>query len=314
MKVKTWALACVVAFTLFAASTPAQDAAQIINKLRPPKPASADVSSANESQSLHRKAAISDATDTCTYTFTSGSGATYMKYCVTVNGTLAGFESPAGVEMLEQDGAFEGYGICDATTGSSYWDYNYTDSGNWNAPVKVTSTATEVKITRTTSDGAWLLTQTISKVSGASPAARIVMALKNTSGETKIAILVRYASFVPDDGAGSDDFNENYDGSTDSAWGYIPTFVSYSTSSGAYGLMLQNVGEPAPASTVIVNYGYAYNSENGPAPCDPISNDTAGNPFTPGTVINGGGAGAYLYGFELNKNQTSTATVRYFSF
>ncbi len=313
MKGKIWALACVVAFTLFAASTPAQDAAQIINKLRPPKPASADTSSADKSQSAHQKAAT-PATTGCTYSFTSGSGATYMKYCVTANGTLAGFQSPSGVEMLDQGGSYEGYGICDTSTDIAYWDYNYADSGNWNAPVKVTLNATEVKIERSTSDGAWLLTQTISKVSGASPAARIVMALKNTSGSSKAAILVRFAGFLPDDAVGSDNFKENYDGSDDSAWGYIPNFASYSTSSGPYGLMLQNVGAPAPASTLILDYGYGYNSELGPNPCDPISENTAGDAITPGTVINGDGAGAYLYVLELNKNQISTATVRYFSF
>ena len=309
-----WLVSLAACTLPFAASTPAQDLAQIINKLRPPKPASADASSAKKSQSAHQKAVTPDATEACTYTFTSGSGATYMNYCVTVNGTLAGFESPSGVEMLDQDGSYEGYGICDETTGSAYWDYNYNDSGNWDTPVKVTSNTTEVKIERSTSDGAWLLTQTISKVSGASPAAKIVMALKNTSGGSKVVVLVRFAGFLPDEAASSDNYSENYDGSEDSAWGYIPNFASYSTSSTPYGLMLQNVGAPAPASTLAISYGYGYNSELGPNPCNPRDVDTGGNAITLGTVINGGGAGAYLYLLALNKNQTSTATVRYFSF
>jgi hypothetical protein len=309
-----WLVSLAACTLLFAASTSAQDLAQIINKLRPPKPFSADASSGPKSQSAHQKAVTPDATVTCTYTFTSGSGATYMKYCVTVNGTLAGFESPSGVEMLDQSGAFEGYGICDATTGTAYWDYNHDDSGNWNAPVKATSNATEVKIERSTVDSAWLLTQTITKVSGSSPAANIVMALKNTSGEAKVAVLVRFAGFAPDKAASSGDYGENYDGSDDSVWGYIPNFAGYSTSSAPYGLMLQTVGAPTPASTFALGYGYGYNNELGPDPCNATGVTTEGNPITPGTVIGGAGAGAYLYVLALNKNQTSTATLRYFRF
>jgi hypothetical protein len=312
---KSMSLVSLAAFTLlFAASTPGQNTAQI-NQLRPPKPASTDASSADKSQSAHQKAATPDYTVTCTYPFTSGSGATYMKYCVTVNGTLAGFESPAGVEMLDQGGSFEGYGICDtsALVEVAYWDYSYGDSGNWNAPVEVTSNATEVKIERSTSDGDWLLTQTISKISGATPAARIVMALKNTSGETKQAYLVRFAGFLPTNAASSGNYSENYDSSRDSAWGYIPFSASYFTPSQAYGLTLQNVGEPAPVSTLAFGYGYAYNSEFGPNPCN-RNVDTQGTATTSGLVVNGEGAGAYIYYLVLNKNQTSTATLRYFSF
>ncbi|HXN18755.1 MAG TPA: hypothetical protein VN875_10520 [Candidatus Binatus sp.] len=76
-----------------------------------------------------------------------------MNYCITVNGNFANFESPAGVEMLNQDGAYEGYGICDITTNTAYYDYGYTDSSNWGPSVLVTSNATEVKFERTSTDG-----------------------------------------------------------------------------------------------------------------------------------------------------------------
>jgi hypothetical protein len=321
MKLRIVSLACLAAFALSAGPTPAQDqAAQFINRLRAPKPASSDASASNQSPSaLQRKrtGVAPDATETCSYTFTSGSGATYMNYCVSVNGTLENFESPSGVEMLNPQGldAYEGYGVCDASEGGvEYWDYNYADSGNWLAPVTLTENATEVKIERRTSDAKWLLTQTISKVSGASPAAKIVMELKNTSGGDRVAYLMRFAEFVPDQAGSTLNYNENYDASTDSAWGYIPEDSGYSSPSGPYGLRLQNVGKPAPASTVIEYYGYDYSSPFGPDPCQPLEFDTQGNKPTEGMIVNNEGSGTIFYALSLNNNQTATVTLSYFGF
>jgi hypothetical protein len=304
---------------LLAVPTQAQnDAAkkldQYINRLRPQKPSSDVSSSANQSQSARQSRITADTSEGCSYSFTSGSGATYMNYCVTVNGTLANFESPSGSEMLYQNGAGEGYGVCEVQTGGSYWDYNYGNSGNWNAPVTVTENATEVKIERSPTDGSFLLTQTISKVTGASPAARMVMTLKNTSGEARLFYLMRYANFVPDQAASNGNYNETYDASTDSAWGYIPYVPTYSTPSLPYGLKLNNVGEPAPASTIVVYYGYDYSSVFGPYPCQPLEFDTEGNKPTVGTEVGGEGSGTVLYDLELNNNQAATVNLRYFGF
>jgi hypothetical protein len=306
---------------LLAVPTQAQNDAtqkmdQYLNRLRPQKPTSDAPPSVNQLQSASARQSriTADTAAGCSYSFTSGSGATYMDYCVTVNGTLANFESPAGIEMLYQNGAGEGYGVCEVQTGGSYWDYNYGNSGNWNAPVTVTESATEVKIERSPADGSFLLTQTISKVSGTSPAARIVMSLKNTSGGVKTFYLMRYANFVPDQAASTGNYYESYDGSTDSAWGYIPNFPTYSSTSGEYGLMLNNIAEPAPPSTVIVYYGYDYSSFFGPDPCQPLEYDTEGNKPTVGTVVNGLGSGTVLYELELNNNQAATVNLRYFGF
>jgi hypothetical protein len=304
---------------LFAAPTPAQDparvtsVAEIINH-RAQQSSSDASSNANRTLSPHQQIVMPDATEKCTYKFTSGSGATYMNYCITVNGNFANFESPSGVEMLDQNGAWEGYGICDLVTNVGYWDYGYADSGNWKAPVKVTENATEVKIERSTSDGMYLLTQTISKVTGASPEARIVMVLKNTSGEEREAFLTRFAGFSPDDAGSSTIGAENYDGSLNSAWGYIPDYGNFSTPSGPYGLMLNSIGEPGPASTFQFSLGYAYNSQYGPSPCVPTNQDTKGDDITPGLVLNNYGAGAFTYALLLNKNETSTVTLRYLPF
>jgi hypothetical protein len=299
---------------MLAVSTPAQTSVDQIIKNRPQKTSSDASSDADKTLSPHEQTLMSDSTETCSYKFTSGSGATYMNYCITVNGNFANLESPEGVEMLDQQHAWEGYGVCDLVTNVGYWDYGYASSGNWKAPVKVTENATEVEIERSTSDGMYVLTQTISKVTGPSPQARIVMALKNTSGEEREAFLTRFAGFLPDKGASASNLKENYDATLDSAWGYIPDFATFSTPSGPYGLMLNSVGEPAPASTFQFSLGFAYNSEYGPSPCVPTNQDTKGNNITPGLVINNLGAGAFTYALLLNKNETSTVTLRYLPF
>jgi hypothetical protein len=307
LNTRNLSLAGLGVFALFAVSTSAQNQAmQLPTKAHPPKAVDAGAAD-NTQERLKHDAASPSATDTCSYTFTTGSGTTYMKYCVTVNGNLGGFQSPAGVEMLDQDGAFEGYGICDENTATEYYDYAYGDSGNWGAPVLLANTATEVKIERTTSDGLWTLTQTISKVAGTTPYAKVVMTLKNNSAESKDAILLRYANALPDDAASADNYNENYDGTFNSAWGYIPMSTNYATPSGPYGLMLQNVGNSAPVSPLVSREGFAITGETGPPPCN------AGTNFA-GTLVDVEGSIVYWYFFALSKEQAVTVTDRYMSF
>jgi hypothetical protein len=250
------------------------------------------------------------ATQTCSYTFTSGSGVNYLKFCVTANGNIVQFESPAGVEQifipLSKGGPFEGYGICDESTDIAYYDYAYLDSGNWGAPTKVSQTATSVKIERTTSDGAWTLTQTTTSVPGVNPYAKVAMALKNNSGETKNVYLLRFAGFVPWDYASTGIFTENYDGTNESTSGYLPT--GSSGHSLYFGLMLQNVGNAVPASALGNNVGFSQKGGAGPAPCKPFAFENSG------TLVNGQGSGVYLYELAIKSSQTVTVTDRYMSF
>jgi hypothetical protein len=308
-------LVCIVAFALLAASTPAQD--QTAAPLRLPMHVRTANDAANNSANAGTNAAEDPlqvkrtgeplATEACKYTFTTGSGATLMTYCITVNGNFGGFESPAGVEMLHQGGAFEGYGVCDFSSNTEYFDYAYTDSANWNAPILVTENSTEVKIERTTSDGLWTLTQVITKVTGMPPNAKIMMTLKNNSSVTKLVGLLRFAAFVPDHASASGNFNENYDGTGNSVWGYIPDFATFSTTSDPNGLMLQNVGGAQPPSISSPHSAFANKGEGGPHPCD--SNANIG-----GTIINAEGSGVLFYAFELTKEQSVTVTSRYIPF
>ena len=229
-----------------------------------------------------------------------------MQYCVTVNGNIVEFNSPEGVEQIDQGSEpYEGYGICDDTTGIAYYDYAYTDSGNWNAPTTVTSNSTEVKIERSTSDGAWTLTQTISKETGPQPYAKIAMQLKNNSGVTKVANLLRFVNQVPDNAGATDDIDEYYDGTGDSAWGYTP--IGAASGADPYGLMVTVVGNPTPTSVAYGRVGFAQNTFRGPNPCDWTANLAS-------PVLDAAGSTVYFYDFNLKKNQSVTSTLKYTAF
>jgi hypothetical protein len=75
------------------------------------------------------------AIQTCYWTFTSGSGNTYLLYCITPNGNITYLETPHGYVQINHTYAAllggEGYGLCDANVPTQYYDYGYGDSGNW---------------------------------------------------------------------------------------------------------------------------------------------------------------------------------------
>ena len=307
MKARIWAfaLAGIVAFGLSAGSALAQrDASKPAPHLQhydPDQPAAAPAPAADKSQLKTRSNATGDFTDTCTYTFTTGTGREYLQFCVTVNGNIAEFQSPSGTEQLAPGGseAFEGYGICDVTNANTaYWDYaGNGDSANWNAPSTVTHNATMTKIERTTADGAWTLTQTISIVGGANPYAKMIMAIKNNSAETKEVYLMRYANAVPPAGY---PYQENYGGTFDASVAYTEDSQS--------GMMLQDVGIPAPTSIGYDWGALAIDTLAGPAPCDPFANWN-------GTLNDS--VGSLMDFFEVNslkKDQTFTVTERYMPF
>lgn len=296
-------LLIVMAALLAAATTQAQNQAAPVAL---PHRAAANSASTSNGKPIPQTSVNSSplATGVCSYPFTIGSGSSYMNYCITVNGNFANFQSPAGVEMLDQFAAYEGYGICDNSSSTQYYDYEYGDSGNWNAPKTVTNTATEVKIERVTSDGFWTLTQTITKEAGPPPYAKIAMELKNNSAVTKYGLFLRYANFNPDQAANTGDFAENYDGDFNSTWGYNSWADQTLNGSDPYGLMLQNLG--TPSSAIDGHAGVAIADDLGPAPC------TAGN--NAGTITYGIGSGVLLYYFDLGPRQTATVTARYVPF
>jgi len=252
----------VVAATIFAAVAQAQ----YTPSLMPPR----TVHPSAGAPSINVKSdSLVPATSTCTYFFTvPGKLNSFLSYCVTVNGNIVSLQSPSGFDQIAQGGAGEGYGVCDASTGVSYFDWAYTDSGTWGAPVLLSSTATAVKIARTTTDGLWTLTQTITKQAGVQPFAKITMALKNNTGISKDAYLVRYADVDPARSPFTDtSFLESFDSSQYGAWGYGA--LNNSVGDFSLGLMLEEIGQPN------VPYGFegiAQNTSAGPNPCNPAGN------------------------------------------
>ena len=308
LNTRTLSLACLAAFALLLAVSTSAQKLQLPTQAHPAKAVIGDASATGATQERPKHDAPSPAsTETCTYKFTSGSGTTYLQFCVTVNGNIVEFQSPAGIEQLSPQGisAFEGYGVCDTSTSIGYFDYAYTDSGNWGAPTTVSHTTTLVKIERTTSDGAWTLTQTISSVAGTNPYAKVVMAIKNNSAATKEVLLLRFANAVPDMGGSTGNYFQDYDGTLDSAWGNTP----YNSTNGSnpYGLMIQNVGNPAPVSVLILREGFAITGTAGPDPCN-----SGANFASPITEANG--STVYWYALDLTKEQTGTISERYMSF
>ncbi len=297
-------LASLVAVALFAPSTPAQ------RSNFPPHPAKAVSGDTSDSQTHGRtkdNAAPAEVVNNCAYQFTTGSGITYLQFCVTDNGNISEFQSPEGVEQLNpQDiGAYEGYGFCDITNDNTvYYDYLFTASNNWNPPIKVSQTATEVKIERSTSDGLWTLTQMVSLTGGPTPFAKISMTLKNNTNKAREVLLIRYANAVPDQPNSSGTYQENYDGTVNSAWGYTP--IGSSGHADPYGLMLQIVGNPTPANTPYESEGMA-NTSSVPNPCNPFA--TFASPIT-----NNFGSIVFAYEFNVNKEQAVTVNNRYMSF
>jgi hypothetical protein len=194
-------------------------------------------------------AASPDATTICTYTFSAGTGNNnFIKYCVTANGNIVTFQSPSGHEYLATSKG-EGYSICDYDSGKQYYDYGaYGDSGNWDAATKVSSSATSVKIARTTADGLYTLTQTITLEAG-NAVAQVSMALKNNDTVAHDVGLIRYAD-VDADGFTSNSFDSTF-----------RTAFGYSATDG-YGLQLIWVSNSANAFS---NGGVAQDIPGGPS-------------------------------------------------
>jgi hypothetical protein len=165
--------------------------------------------------------------DACAFTFSSGTGHGLTQYCVTNNGNIAQFSAIGGNGLAYEflngaRAAIEGYGLCDTTTPpfTAYWDFASSDSGNWNTATAVKS-GNSVKVTRTTADGVWQLTQTITNSGGSKfffGEAVITMAIKNLTNTDRFLILDRYANID----AGSSTLND-FDLTQTTIFGLVPS-------------------------------------------------------------------------------------------
>jgi type II secretory pathway pseudopilin PulG len=233
------------------------------------------------------------ATGTCSYNFTSGTNNTFLKYCVTVNGNIPQLMTPFNREHIAVGSAGEGYGVCDNTGAVAYFDYaDYGDSGNWGAPTLVSQTATSVKIARTTNDGVWTLTQTITQVAG-NQSVRVIMALKNNTGVARSMFLMRFADV---DVSGTT--SNNFDATANSAFGWNSAF----SSTPEYGLMVQNVGNPVGLANTIP---FVQKVAFPPNPCVP------GAQLAAGPITATDGSMLMYYEGTVPSKGTRTVTMNY---
>jgi hypothetical protein len=241
------------------------------------------------------------ATSLCAFTFTSGSGETFVKYCVTANGNITQLEMPQFHEHLAAGAFGEGYGICDASFGVEYFDYaDFGDSVNWGPATLVTQSATLVKIARTTADGAWTLTQNITMVPGTSPTVKVAMALRNNTTTDRVAFLMRYA-----DVDANSSFINSFGATSNSGFGWDPTVFANIGLRGNFGVNLVADALPQQLSPDLGPQGFTQSTPAGPSPCNPYSQMFAGlNTAADGSVV-------AIYELGVPKKGSKSVTMHY---
>jgi hypothetical protein len=227
------------------------------------------------------------ATTTCSYDFTSGSGNSFLSYCVTVNGNILEIVTPFGQSMLGANG--EGYGVCDQNAPANYTDYGVSDTGNWRNATVLSQSSTSVKIARTTADGNWTLTQTITKVPATS-SIKVVMALKNNQTVSDVAYLVRFADAKPPS------LSAYFVG------GLASALARTDSMDPNYGLQLSNAG----AIPFSFWQGYVQSVTTGPNACAFAFNEAFDN-----FLASGAGSIEMVYAGKIGAGQTKTVTLSY---
>jgi len=227
-------------------------------------------------------------TTACNVTFSSGTSTNATRFCVTVNGNIAQF-SVAGGEMIAVGSILEGYGVCDSTANVPYYDWAYFASGTWGSPT-FTHSGNVVTVTRTTTDSRWELKQTITNVPATATgpgSAKVSMALKNLSGISRNAYIMRYADVDADGDQSGNDFD--FTGQT------------------VFGLEPSNRGLSSTNNTFNINFGqdtFAQNVAAPPSPCTPFTNFAA-HPF------HGDGSIVQFWSFAVPANATKTVVSTY---
>jgi hypothetical protein len=235
------------------------------------------------------------ATSACQSTFTFGSGQSFIQFCVTANGNITEFQSPAGFEHIAIGLFGEGYGICDITFNPniSYFDYaGFGDSGNWGSPVIIQPGGPNtfpLRIVRNTADNVFTLTQSFTWIK-TERIVKIAMALRNNSNVGRAVNLVRYADIDA-----NNTINNEFEYGQDSAWGYNH-FHAFAPD---YGLMLST--SPTP----VLHEPFVQTVPSGPDPCNFVANLSLIHPF------NGDGSVAILYQFGVAAGKTVTLSVEY---
>jgi hypothetical protein len=157
------------------------------------------------------------ATQDCQVTFNNA----LPSFCVTANGNIENFEFPAGSSQIFS----EGYGVCDETGGTSYYDVGDADSNNWQAALITAGGGNNklpLTIKRTSSDGIWTITQTFSR-NTADAYVKVQITLKNNTAVDRTAYMTRYVDIDAD----MDASHNYFDGTANSGWGYLSAGTAF---------------------------------------------------------------------------------------
>ena len=178
--------------------------------------------------------------------FTSGTGVTFLKVCITERGNISSFESPAGKVHLQ--GAREGYVVCSdlfEPQGVHGFDAGMAEEG-WAAPSVSQPNGSgklPLIITRNSTDGVVQLKQTFNIIPGEREVS-ITMAVKNRSASATLfdVFVDRYFDGDIDNQAAN-----AYDDSFQSVWG-----LATGSGNNTNGLMLTQAPTAVAASTFSV--------------------------------------------------------------
>ena len=224
--------------------------------------------------------------------FSSGSGKTFLKICITDNGNISWFESPQGVVHLNTR---EGYTACTWTVptwSTNGFDANVASSGWGTSTVLQPNGAGTLPliVTRQSLDGAIKLTQTFT-INAAERGVDVKMDVTNLTPTSHDLRVSRYF-----DGDINGTTNNPYWFSDVSVWGWGP--LNYG------GLMLT----PAPSSSYLYYpwvSSYTDWNPNGAA------HQYARGCEVAGWAVQGDNVGGIVTQMYLNAGQTKTVTLRY---
>lgn len=153
--------------------------------------------------------------------FTNGSGQRFMQVCVSSDGNIVRFESPANSEHIALGTILEGYQLCDNFfTGKPVlhgYDLGFGESGFGTSNITQPNGPDTFPLTirRTTTDGIYRLIQTFGRDT-LEREFTVTMTLRNLSASPRSNVgLVRFLDGDVDNDSGDD----IYDHSATSAWG-----------------------------------------------------------------------------------------------
>jgi hypothetical protein len=226
-------------------------------------------------------------TAACSFAYSSGSLATFTRYCLSVNGNIVQLDSPSGFEFINHGDLLEGYGICDL--GVAYYDYASIDTGNWGPTTVTIPNATTAQFVRTFGNGQLQLTQTIKQIKATASgpgSVKITMAFKNLTAFTRSFDLLRVANVDAGPVATNDEFVSSFN----SAFGQEP--------GASWGLGLTT------NTFTFAHNGAVFNVPTGPDPCHFVTH-----------IVNaafvGDGSIGHVYAIVLPGGATKTVNMTY---